>query len=78
MFQLCRQWFQRERKYGHEVKVHQLLTRLRLELMSEIGRQQVLQECQSPDFFEKTLQACQERLASMNNAQKNQNSTALP
>ena len=69
VFQRCKQWFHRERKYGHEVKIHQLVTRLRLELMSEIGRQQVLQERQSPDFFEKTLLACQDRLASLNHQQ---------
>ena len=70
VFQRIRKWFFRERKYGHEVKNHQLISRLNLELRTEIGRQQVLQSLGSNDFKAKTLAAAQHRLNKLATGQR--------
>ncbi len=62
VLQTIRKWFLKERKYGHEVRSTTLMTRLRLELETEIGKQNVLQQQGSAHFNEHVLRACQSRL----------------
>ena len=50
-------------RYGHEIRTTTLRTRLKLELQTEIGKQQVLQLQGSAHFNDRVLQACEQRLA---------------
>ena len=50
-------------RYGHEVRTTTLRTRLKLELQTEIGKQQVLQLQGSAHFNDRVLLACEQRLA---------------
>ena len=65
VLQGLRKWFQRERQYGHEVRTTTLRTRLKLDLATEAGRQEVLQQQGSHHFNQAILTACSHRLAKM-------------
>ena len=65
VFKSIRQWFHRERQYGHEIKRHHIRMRLQVELESEVGRQRVLAEHASDQFNIKILDAAQARLTRM-------------
>ncbi|MCP4242815.1 MAG: hypothetical protein GY772_19855, partial [bacterium] len=62
VYQRIKAWFAKERQYGHQLQHHHLLTRLKLELATELGRQQVLQEHESKHYSQKVQEACQTRL----------------
>jgi len=58
-----RQWFQKERLHGHEVRSVHIRTRLLAELQSEVACQSVLQQHEDRRFNLTVLIACQKRVA---------------
>ncbi len=66
VYQRIKKWFTKERQYAHQINSHHLLTRLKLELSTEVGRQEVLSQHQSHHFNRSILEACQKRLQRLN------------